>query len=78
MEKDICLALETGRELNVPLPSAVVTDGLLAKTEERGYARRDIAALFEVLARTKPAPESVAGPAKETDVTAADARSIAP
>jgi 3-hydroxyisobutyrate dehydrogenase-like beta-hydroxyacid dehydrogenase len=52
MHKDIRLALETGRELNVPLPSAAAADGLLAKAEELGYARRDIAAFFEVLART--------------------------
>ncbi len=52
MHKDIGLALETGRQLNVPLPSAAAADALLARAEELGYARRDIAALFEVLART--------------------------
>ncbi len=52
MHKDIRLALETGRDLSIPLPSAAAADGLLARAEELGYARRDIAALFEVLART--------------------------
>jgi len=77
MHKDIRLALETARELNVPLPSAAVTDGMLTKAEELGYARRDIAALFEVLAQTDAAPARPAGPAK-TQVTAADTSRIAP
>jgi 3-hydroxyisobutyrate dehydrogenase-like beta-hydroxyacid dehydrogenase len=61
MHKDIRLALETGRELSVPLPSAAVSDGLLRRAEELGYARRDIAAFFEVLAQADPEP---AGPAR--------------
>jgi 3-hydroxyisobutyrate dehydrogenase-like beta-hydroxyacid dehydrogenase len=44
--KDVALALETGRELNVPLPSAAV----LTIARASGYERRDIAALFQVLA----------------------------
>jgi 3-hydroxyisobutyrate dehydrogenase-like beta-hydroxyacid dehydrogenase len=46
MQKDVALALETGRELNVPLPSAAV----LTIARASGYERRDIAALFQVLA----------------------------
>jgi len=44
------LVLDTARDLNVPAPSAAVADGQLARAEELGYARRDIAALFETLA----------------------------
>jgi 3-hydroxyisobutyrate dehydrogenase len=46
MQKDVALGLETGRELNVPLPSAAV----LTIARASGYERRDIAALFQVLA----------------------------
>jgi 3-hydroxyisobutyrate dehydrogenase-like beta-hydroxyacid dehydrogenase len=61
MHKDIRLVLQTARELGVPVPSAAVSDGLLARAEELGYARRDIAALFEVLARTAGTPGGTTG-----------------
>jgi 3-hydroxyisobutyrate dehydrogenase-like beta-hydroxyacid dehydrogenase len=64
MHKDIRLALDTARELNVPLPSAAVADGMLARAAELGYAHRDIAAFFQVLARTQAAPRQVAVPGK--------------
>jgi 3-hydroxyisobutyrate dehydrogenase-like beta-hydroxyacid dehydrogenase len=50
MQKDVKLALDTGRELHVPLPSAAAADELLTLARAMGYERRDIAALFEVLA----------------------------
>jgi 3-hydroxyisobutyrate dehydrogenase-like beta-hydroxyacid dehydrogenase len=70
MHKDIRLVLETARGLNVPVPSAAVADGLLARAEELGYALRDIAAFFEVLARTAGAPGATAGPARSGMLTA--------
>jgi 3-hydroxyisobutyrate dehydrogenase-like beta-hydroxyacid dehydrogenase len=51
MQKDVALALDTGRELHVPLPSAATADQLLTLARALGYERRDIAALFQVLAR---------------------------
>jgi 3-hydroxyisobutyrate dehydrogenase len=51
MQKDVALALETGRELHVPLPSAATADQLLTLAGALGYERRDIAALFKVLAQ---------------------------
>jgi 3-hydroxyisobutyrate dehydrogenase len=51
MQKDVALALDTGRELHVPLPSAAAADEVLTLARASGYERRDIAALFEVLAR---------------------------
>jgi 3-hydroxyisobutyrate dehydrogenase-like beta-hydroxyacid dehydrogenase len=51
MQKDIALALDTARELRVPLPSAAAADELLTIARALGYERRDLAALFEVLAR---------------------------
>ncbi len=59
MQKDVRLALQAARGLDVPLPSAATADDMLAKARELGYGGRDIAALHEVLARldeTVPAP----------------------
>ncbi len=50
MQKDVALALETGREHQVPLPTAATADQLLTLARARGYERRDIAALHELLA----------------------------
>ena len=50
MQKDIVLALDTARELRVPLPSAATADEMLTVARGLGYEHRDIAALHEVLA----------------------------
>jgi 3-hydroxyisobutyrate dehydrogenase-like beta-hydroxyacid dehydrogenase len=52
MQKDVALALDTGRRLRVPLPSAAAADQLLTVARATGYERRDLAALFEVLGNT--------------------------
>jgi 3-hydroxyisobutyrate dehydrogenase-like beta-hydroxyacid dehydrogenase len=49
MQKDVALALDTARQLRVPLPSAAAADELLTVARALGYERRDLAALFEVL-----------------------------
>jgi 3-hydroxyisobutyrate dehydrogenase-like beta-hydroxyacid dehydrogenase len=49
MQKDLRLALESARDLNVPLPSTAVADELLSTAREHGYEHRDIAAFFRVL-----------------------------
>jgi 3-hydroxyisobutyrate dehydrogenase-like beta-hydroxyacid dehydrogenase len=55
MQKDIVLALEAARELSVPLPSASTADEVLTFARAAGYEHRDLASLFEVLARlTQP------------------------
>jgi 3-hydroxyisobutyrate dehydrogenase-like beta-hydroxyacid dehydrogenase len=51
MHKDIALALDTGRELHVPLLSAAAADEALTPAQATGYGYRDIAALVEVLTR---------------------------
>jgi 3-hydroxyisobutyrate dehydrogenase-like beta-hydroxyacid dehydrogenase len=51
MHKDIRLALQTADELGVPLPSAHAADQVLTEAGELGYEHRDIAALYEVLAK---------------------------
>jgi len=75
MHKDIRLALEAARQLSVAAPSAAVADAMLAKAEELGYAKRDIAAFFEVLARMADAPGTTVRPARSGMVTAGAARS---
>ena len=49
MQKDVALALETGRGLHIPLLSAEAADSMLTTARAFGYERRDIAALFQVL-----------------------------
>lgn len=51
MQKDMSLALEMGRELDVPLPTTAVTNELLTAARGMGLAEQDFAILFEVLAR---------------------------
>ena len=49
MHKDIELALETARSLQIPLPTAERADEVLEHAEALGYERRDLAALFQAL-----------------------------
>jgi 3-hydroxyisobutyrate dehydrogenase-like beta-hydroxyacid dehydrogenase len=56
MQKDLELALDTARQLRVPLPSTAIADELLTVARALDYERRDLAALFEVLARLAGSP----------------------
>jgi 3-hydroxyisobutyrate dehydrogenase-like beta-hydroxyacid dehydrogenase len=49
MHKDIELALEAARSLEIPLPTAERADEVLERAVALGYERRDLAALFQVL-----------------------------
>lgn len=51
MQKDLLLALETGRELKVPLPTTATTNEYLTAARALGLAGYDFAVLFEVLSR---------------------------
>jgi 3-hydroxyisobutyrate dehydrogenase-like beta-hydroxyacid dehydrogenase len=51
MQKDLVLALEAGRTLAIPLPTATSADEVLTLARALGYERRDIAGVFEVLER---------------------------
>jgi 3-hydroxyisobutyrate dehydrogenase-like beta-hydroxyacid dehydrogenase len=51
MQKDVALALDTARQLHVPLPSAAAADELLTVARALGYEHRDLASLHEVLGR---------------------------
>jgi 3-hydroxyisobutyrate dehydrogenase-like beta-hydroxyacid dehydrogenase len=56
MQKDMLLALEMGRQLDVPLPTTAVANEFLTATRSLGLERKDFAAIYEALAR-------LAGPA---------------
>jgi 3-hydroxyisobutyrate dehydrogenase-like beta-hydroxyacid dehydrogenase len=56
MQKDIALALDTARELHVPLAAAAAADEALTLAQASGYGRRDLAALFQVLAGMTSGP----------------------
>jgi 3-hydroxyisobutyrate dehydrogenase-like beta-hydroxyacid dehydrogenase len=56
MQKDLLLALEMGRELDVPLPATAVTNEMLTAARGMGLADKDFAVVFEVLARMAGLP----------------------
>jgi 3-hydroxyisobutyrate dehydrogenase-like beta-hydroxyacid dehydrogenase len=51
MQKDLLLALEMGRQLDVPLPTTAITNEMLTAARGMGLAEKDFAILFEALAR---------------------------
>jgi 3-hydroxyisobutyrate dehydrogenase-like beta-hydroxyacid dehydrogenase len=56
MQKDVALALDAGRDLHIPLPSAAAADTALSIAQASGYGRRDIAALVTALADLTSTP----------------------
>jgi 3-hydroxyisobutyrate dehydrogenase-like beta-hydroxyacid dehydrogenase len=58
MQKDMMLALELGRQVDVPLPTTAVTNEFLTATRGMGLADKDFAIIFEVLARMSGIPKS--------------------
>jgi 3-hydroxyisobutyrate dehydrogenase len=50
MQKDMTLALELGRQLDVPLPTTAVTNEMLTAARGMGLEKRDFAIIFDVLA----------------------------
>jgi 3-hydroxyisobutyrate dehydrogenase-like beta-hydroxyacid dehydrogenase len=51
MQKDLLLALEMGRQLDVPLPTTAIANEMLTTARGMGLAEKDFAILFEALAR---------------------------
>jgi 3-hydroxyisobutyrate dehydrogenase-like beta-hydroxyacid dehydrogenase len=51
MQKDMNLALELARQVDVPMPTTAATNELLTAARGMGLAEYDFAILFEVLAR---------------------------
>ncbi len=50
MQKDMLLALEMGRRLDVPLPTTAVSNEFLTAARGMGMAKQDFAVIFDVLA----------------------------
>jgi 3-hydroxyisobutyrate dehydrogenase-like beta-hydroxyacid dehydrogenase len=50
MQKDLGLALDTARQLGVPLPTTAAANDFLTLARSLGYERRDVASVHEVLA----------------------------
>jgi 3-hydroxyisobutyrate dehydrogenase-like beta-hydroxyacid dehydrogenase len=51
MEKDMLLALELGRQVDVPLPATAVATQMLTAARAMGLQEQDFAIVFQVLAR---------------------------
>ncbi len=51
MQKDMLLALELGRQLDVPLPTTAATNEMLTASRGMGFAKEDFAVMFRALAR---------------------------
>ncbi|HKV43636.1 MAG TPA: NAD(P)-dependent oxidoreductase [bacterium] len=56
MQKDMLLALEAGRALNVPLPTTAVANEFLTAARGLGLEHKDFAAVCEALARLSGSP----------------------
>ena len=51
MQKDMLLAMELGRKLDVPVPTTAATNEFLTAARAMGWAKLDYAVIFDVLAR---------------------------
>ncbi len=51
MQKDMLLAMDLGRKLNVPVPTTAVTNEFLTAARGMGWEKLDFAVVFNVLAR---------------------------
>jgi 3-hydroxyisobutyrate dehydrogenase-like beta-hydroxyacid dehydrogenase len=51
MQKDMLLAMDLGRHLNVPLPTTAVSNEFLTAARGMGWEKKDFAVVFDVLAR---------------------------
>jgi 3-hydroxyisobutyrate dehydrogenase-like beta-hydroxyacid dehydrogenase len=51
MQKDMLLAMELGRQLNVPVPTTALTNEFLTAARGMGWEKKDFAVVFDVLAR---------------------------
>ena len=51
MQKDMLLAMELGRKLNVPVPTTAISNEFLTAARGMGWEKKDFAVVFDVLAR---------------------------
>jgi len=57
MQKDMLLAMELGRQLDVPVPTTAVTNEFLTAARGMGLAKKDFAVVFDVLAKMSGLPK---------------------
>jgi 3-hydroxyisobutyrate dehydrogenase-like beta-hydroxyacid dehydrogenase len=57
MQKDMLLALELGRQVDVPLPTTAATNEILTAARGMGFAKQDFAVIFHSLARMSGVPK---------------------
>jgi 3-hydroxyisobutyrate dehydrogenase-like beta-hydroxyacid dehydrogenase len=50
MQKDMLLAMEMGRQLDVPLPTTAISNEFLTAARGMGLVKHDFAVMFDVLA----------------------------
>jgi len=60
MQKDLNLALEAGRQLDVPLPTTAIANELMTAARGLGLGKRDFAIVYEVLGRLAGMPQAAA------------------
>src|SRR5579863_4439637 len=66
MQKDMVLAMELGRQLDVPLPTTAVSNEILTAARGMGWTKYDFACMFDVLAAMSgvSTPVTQGGPKK--------------
>ena len=66
MQKDMVLAMDLGRQLDVPLPTTAVSNEFLTAARGMGWTRYDFACVFDVLATMSgvSTPVTAGGPKK--------------
>lgn len=57
MQKDMLLALELGRQVDVPLPTTAVSNEFLTAARGLGMVKKDFAVMFDVLAKMSGLPK---------------------
>jgi 3-hydroxyisobutyrate dehydrogenase-like beta-hydroxyacid dehydrogenase len=57
MQKDLLLAMELGRKLNVPVPSTALSNEFVTAARGMGWEKLDFAVVFNVLARMAGVPD---------------------
>jgi 3-hydroxyisobutyrate dehydrogenase-like beta-hydroxyacid dehydrogenase len=66
MQKDMVLAMDLGRQLDVPLPTTAVSNEILTAARGMGWTKYDFACMFDVLAAMSgvTTPVTTGGPKK--------------
>jgi 3-hydroxyisobutyrate dehydrogenase-like beta-hydroxyacid dehydrogenase len=60
MQKDMLLAMELGRQLNVPVPTTALSNEFLTAARGMGWEKLDFAVMFDVLAKMSGVKTKVA------------------